>query len=67
MRFIADVDIDDIAVQVDHDEGAELIKAIDLQMADFEFTVDMAKYFVGEVAKEYEADGKKMDLSKFLS
>lgn len=49
----AEVFARDLANNLDHQEAMEIVKIIDVQMADWEFTKQLAAFFMNEVLKEW--------------
>lgn len=55
----ANIDLDDLVEEIivlDDESIFELIKSIDLQVADYDFTKKLRDYFVKEMKKEDEAN-----------
>lgn len=50
----------------DHRDIAELIKALDAKMQDYEFTFELAKHFVEVLASEDEKGGEVFDINSLL-
>lgn len=48
-------------------EVTELIKCIDAEMQDYEFTLMLAKYFVAQLVAECAHDGEKFDMQTLLN
>lgn len=54
----------DIIEALDYDDAAKLIKAIDLSVADYDFTWNLAKYLIQELADECAAGGEEFNLDE---
>ena len=58
VRIPAEVDIDELVTelcdQLDRDELIDLIKMIDSDVADYDFTYELKEYFVEEIRREEE-------------
>ena len=57
------IDLDDLIETMTHEEAESAIKAIDLAMADYEFTELLAKYFIQALANEHTNESEPFDLN----
>lgn len=66
IRLFASIHIDDFLESLTQSTAGELIKQIDLSMADYSFTNDMAKHFISELIKECDASGEEFDINELM-
>jgi len=52
-----EVDVKEVIDNLNREQSEEIIKYIDSEKADWDFTLDMCRYFLGEVKEEFEAAG----------
>lgn len=46
-----DLDMEDFALSMTHEQAFEAIKIIDKEQVDWDFTLEAAKYFIAEILK----------------
>lgn len=67
MKFATTVviDTDELVEELatEHAQAMALIKALDLAIADYAFTEELARYFVQQLADEYIGSQEKFDLN----
>ncbi len=56
-----EIDIEDIAVQISHEDAKKLIFAIDLAQADAEFTEDVIVRLINSMISELKDSPEEMD------
>lgn len=52
-----EVDVKEVADNLNRAQSKEIIKYIDSETADLNFTLEMCRYFLGEMKEEFEAAG----------
>ena len=57
----------DLANNMNYQEAINIIRIIDIQMADWDFTKQLAAFFMSEVLKEADDSDWCGDLLKFIS
>jgi len=58
-----ELDIKEVVSNMDREQSEEIIKHIDSEAADWDFTLEMCRYFLGEMKAEFEsAGGEGFDL-----
>lgn len=62
---MAEVSVDTITEYLNHETAEHLIKEADLRMADMDFTLMLAKYFVKEILESGQDDYIN-DIKRFL-
>lgn len=60
------IDVEDVAMCCDYETGGKLIKEIDSSMADLDFTLAMAKWFISQLREEFEAVGEAFDIRELI-
>ena len=73
MRVMFHIKPDELAEAIaednewNHDEIESLIRSLDANMRDYDFTLSLAKHFVSELISECEASGEIFDVNTLLS
>lgn len=58
-RIEVNIDIEDLVDAINADDAFEIIKKLDIKMADYDFTAMLAKHFISELKKECAAVGEE--------
>lgn len=66
IQTYVELDVEDIAMSCDHETGEKLIKDIDKSIADLDFTLAIAKWFISQLREEREAIGETFDIGKLI-
>jgi hypothetical protein len=61
IRASVEIDLEDIALQVNHDDAKKLIFAIDLAQADAEFTEQVIVHLIKSMTEEFKNSPDEMD------
>jgi hypothetical protein len=66
IQTYVELGVGDIALCCDHETGEKLIKEIDSSIADWDFTLCMAKWFISQLREEREAVGETFDIGELI-